>query len=267
VIAIVLCAVVLVLGVAVGVMLFLTRDTASPYKLGQALEQYKVLQQRDQSGSRKLQTSLPPTGVYSYTTTGSESARAPGLLASSQPYPRTTTMTVFSAGCGEDWRWQPLSNRYEDLVVCRTSGAAMTLQSRYDVEEFYGDTDRRFFSCVAGSVLLPAGAQTGNSLSGECTNRGNSNSGGLTIGYSGEVADDEVLSVAGVQVPTIHIVLKEKMTGDTIGTGTESLWLDSNSGLLVKEIRSEQTRSKSSVGWVPSTETFDLMLVSTTPKR
>src|SRR6202042_1535711 len=65
-------------------------------------------------------TVLPVSGVYMYATRGSESASAPGLLASSAQYPVTTTVTVFSDGCGQDWRWQPLTNRYEDLVVCRS---------------------------------------------------------------------------------------------------------------------------------------------------
>ena len=176
-------------------------------------------------------------------------------------------MTVFSDGCGEDWRWQPLSNRYEDLVVCRSAGGALTLQSRFDTEEFYGATDRRNFVCTAGSVLLPARAQPGESVSGSCTNGGNSNSGGLSISYTGQVVGDDVLQVGGAEVPTTHIVLNEKMKGDTVGTGTESLWLDSATGLPVKETRTETTRSESAVGWVPSSETFSLELVSTIPKR
>ena len=96
-------------------------------------------------------------------------------------------MTVFADGCGEDWRWQPLSNRYEDLVVCRTAGSAIMLRSRFDTEEFYGATDSRNFACTPGSLLLPARARPGDSVSGACTNGGNSNSGGLSISYTGEV--------------------------------------------------------------------------------
>jgi len=261
-----LCAFLLIFAIAVGVMMFLARDTASPYKIGQALEQFRQLQRRDDSVA-KLSGGLPTSGVYTYSTSGSESASAPGLPTSAQGYPDTTTMTVFYEGCGQDWRWQPLSNRYEDLVVCRSQDGAIALQSRFDTEEFYGATDRRNFVCTAGSVLLPAGARPGETVSGTCRNGGNSNSGGLSISYTGQVVADDVLQAGGVDVPTIHLVLNEKMTGDTVGTGTESLWLDSATGLPVKEYRTENTRSESAVGWVPSSETFSLELVSTTPKR
>jgi hypothetical protein len=176
-------------------------------------------------------------------------------------------MTVFDDGCGQDWRWQPLSNRYEDLVVCRSPDGAVALRSRFDTEEFYGATDRRNFACTAGSALLPASAQPGEAVSGTCTNGGNSNSGGLSISYTGQVVADDVLQVGSVEVPTIHLVLNEKMTGDTVGSGTESLWLDSATGLPVKVYRTENTRSESAVGWVPSSETFSLELASATPKR
>jgi hypothetical protein len=263
----VLCALLLIFGIAVGVFMFLARDTASPYRLGQALEQFKQLQRRDDAASSTRPSGLPITGVYTYSTTGSESASAPGLPSSRLGYPSTTTMTVFSDGCGEDWRWQPLSNRYEDLVVCRTAQGSIALRSRFDSEEFYGATDSRNFACTAGSLLIPAQVRPGERVSGTCTNGGNSNSGGLSISYSGEVISDDVLQVGGVGIDTTHLVLNEKMTGDTVGNGTESVWLDSANGLPVKEFRTENTRSEGAVGWVPSSETFSLELVSASPKR
>jgi hypothetical protein len=263
----VLCAVLLIVVIAVGVMMFLARDTASPYKVGQALQQFKQLQRRDDAVSDGAFSGLPTTGVYTYTTSGFESASAPGLPASALGYPGTTTLTVFSDGCGEDWRWQPLSNRYEDLVVCRTPGNAFGLMSRFDSEEFYGATDSRNFACTSGSLLLPASARPGETLSGTCRNGGNANSGGLSIDYSGAVVGDDVLQVGGVRMPTVHLMIKEKMTGDTVGTGTESIWLASATGLPVKELRTENTRSESALGWVPSSETFSLALVSASPER
>jgi hypothetical protein len=263
----VVCALLLIIGIAVGVMMFLARDTASPFKVGQALQQFRELQRSENASSGRTLSGLPATGVYTYATSGSESASAPGLPASTLGYPGTTTMTVFSDGCGEDWRWQPLSNRYEDMVVCRTTRNAISLRSRFDSEEFYGATDNRNFACTAGSLLLPASAQPGEAVSGTCTNGGNANSGGLSISYTGEVVGDNVLEVGGVRVPTTQLVLNEKMTGDTVGTGTESIWLDSATGLPVKELRTENTRSESAVGWVPSSETFSLDLQSASPVR
>jgi hypothetical protein len=264
---IVLCVLLVVFGIAVGVMLFLTRDTASPYRLGQALEQFKLLQRRAGDGIVKTFTNLPVLGVYTYSTSGSESAKAPGLLSSASGYPSTTTMTVFSDRCGQDWRWQPLTNRYEDLVICRASDGALMLRSRLDDEEFYGVTDRRDFTCTAGSVFLPSRASTGQSLSGSCVNGGNKNSGGMTIAYSGKVVGDETVVVGGVGVPTVELAIDEKITGDTVGTGTVSIWLDRLDGLIVKETRTETTKSDSAVGWVPSSESFSLLLDSLTPKQ
>jgi hypothetical protein len=266
VIGAVLCAFVLLFGIVVGVMIFLTRDPSSPYRVGQALEQFKLLQGRDEASMGRVTNGLPYTGVYMYSTTGSESANAPGMLASGAQYPHTTAMTVFSQGCGQDWRWQPLTDRYEDLVVCRSSNGSLMLQSRFDAEQFYRDNDRRNFSCTSGSVFLPARPRSGETFGGKCANGGNANSGGFVIGYSGEVVGTDALEVDGTRVSTVHLVVSEKMTGDTVGTGTASLWLDSQTGLVVKETRTENTRSKSAVGWVPSAESFSLDLLSLEPK-
>jgi hypothetical protein len=262
----ILCALVLLFGIVVGVMIFLTRDPSSPYRVGQALEQFKLLQGRDETSMRQVTKGLPYTGVYMYSTTGSESAHAPGLLASGAQYPHTTAMTVFSQGCGQDWRWQPLTDRYEDLVVCRSSNGSLMLQSRFDAEQFYRDNDRRNFSCTSGSVFLPTRPRPGETFGGRCTNGGNANSGGFAVSYSGEVVGTDVLEVGGTRVSTVHLVVNEKMTGDTVGTGTASLWLDNQTGLLIKEARTENTRSRSAVGWVPSAESFSLDLLSLDPK-
>jgi hypothetical protein len=266
IVGILFCAVLLIFGIAVGVMLFLTRDTASPYRVGQALQQFRLLQKR--ASDNDLSTAkMPSPGVYTYTTTGSESASAPGLPVNGAGYPATTTLTVFSDACGQDWRWQPLTNRYEDLVVCRSSSGALMLDSRFDAEEFYGVTDRRNFACTPGSTWLPAGARPGDAVSGTCTNAGNKNSGGMSISYSGEVVGTDTLVVGGVPVPAVHFALHEAVTGDTLGSGSVSLWLDGTDGLILKESRTETTRSDSAVGWVPSTETFSLSLASLTPKQ
>ena len=264
---IVLCVILLVLGIAVGVMLFLTRDNASPYRLGQALEQFKLLQSRAGDGIVKRFTNLPALGVYTYSTTGSESASAPGLLTSAAGYPSTTTMTVFSDACGQDWRWQPLSNRFEDLVVCRSSGGALMLQSRFDDEQFYGVTDRRNYTCTAGSVFLPSRDVAGEALNGNCVNGGNKNSGGMRIACSGKVLGFYTLVIGGSEVPTVELAIDETMSGDTVGSGIVSMWLDKSNGLIVKESRTEKTKSDSAVGWVPSSESFSLLLDSLTPKR
>lgn len=261
----ILSALVILLGIVVGVMLFLARDTSSPYRVAQALEQFRLLQRRDHidAGPGK---GLPITGVYMYSTKGSESASAPGLPASGAQYPLTTTMTVFSEGCGQDWRWQPLTDRYEDLVVCRSPNGSLMLKSRFDSVVFYRDADRRNFACADDSVFLPPHPRAGQTFGGACSNGGNANSGGLRIGYQGQVVGDDALEIGGARVEAVHLVVHEQMSGDTLGTGTESLWLDSATGLVVKETRTEMTRSQSAVGWVPSTESFTVELVSLLPK-
>jgi hypothetical protein len=265
-IVVILCALVLGFGVVVGVMFFLTSDSSTPYRVGQALEQFKLLQRRNGTASGRSTKTLPATGVYMYSTTGSESANAPNLPSSGAQYPKTTPMTVFAEGCGEDWRWQPLTDREEDLVVCRSPNGSLMLQSRFDSEQFYRDNDSRNFKCTPESVFLPADPRPGETFGGKCTNSGNKNSGGLVIRYSGVVDGDGVQQVGGAKVPAVHLVLNETMTGDTIGAGTESLWLDSQSGLIVKESRTEASRSRSVIGWVPSTESFSLDLLSLSPR-
>jgi hypothetical protein len=265
VVGIVFCAIVLVFGIGVGVMLFLTRDSASPYRVGQALAQFKMLQAHGRTVAAA--GGLPLVGVYTYKTTGSESAHAPGLLTSGSSYPATSAMTIYSKGCGQEWSWQPLSNRYENLVLCRSTNGAIMLQSRFDADQFYGVMDARQFACTSSSNWLPANARARDKLSGSCVNGGNKNSGGMTVAYSGEVVASNSVTVGGRSVPAVHITLNEKFTGDTVGTGSVSMWLDSSTGLLLKETRTETSRSESVIGWVPSTEVFSLDLASLTPRQ
>lgn len=260
-----MCASLLAFGIVEGVMYFVSREGGSPYKLNQALQQFKSL--RDKGESADLSDDLPVPGVYTYKTTGSESASAPDLPSSAYSYPATTTMTVFSSGCGQDWRWQPLTDRYEDLQVCRSSDGVLRLQSRYDLDEFYGVTDSRLFSCGDGSIWLPLATRPGIAFSGKCTNGGNKNSGAMSIGYTGEVAGSGSVVVGGVKVSAVHMVVHETVSGDTVGSGTWSLWLDANDGLILSETRTETTKSDSVVGWVPSTETFTTSLASLSPKQ
>ncbi len=56
-------------------------------------------------------------------------------------------------------------------------------------------------------------------MSGCCTNGGNENSGGISIDYTGKVVADNVVVVGGVKVPTVHLMLRETMTGDTLVPG------------------------------------------------
>jgi hypothetical protein len=202
-----------------------------------------------------------------FSTNGSESASAPALPSSGSGYPTTSTMTVIPGGCGEELRWQPLSNRYETLDVCRAANGALMLQSRYDEEEFYNVVDARLFSCTPSSIWLPAKPTVGRSFGGSCTNAGNKNSGGMTVNYKGEVVGDGTEVVGASRVPVVHVAIQESFKGDTVGTGTWSLWIDPENGLPVKESRTETSRSKSVVGWVPSKESFSLELTSLTPKQ
>ena len=261
--AIVFASIVLVVGIGVAVIMLMARESASPFRFGQALEQYKALQRRD----TKDPSSLAAPGVYTYTTSGSESASAPGLPSSSYSYPHTTTMTVYSSGCGQDWRWQPLDSRYEDLFVCRAPDGALMLRSRSDAEAFYGVTDTRTFACQAGSTWMPARSLKGQTFSGTCTNGGNKNSGGMSIAYTGKVAGEGLVDVGGASVKAVHVTLDESFTGDTEGTGSASIWIDSSTGFLLKESRNETSKSKSVVGWVPSSESFTIALDSLSPTR
>jgi len=261
-----MCAGGLAFGVTVGVVWFMSRDGGSPYKINQALQQYKALQLHDAKSSG-LSGDLPAPGVYTYSTTGSESASAPGLPSSSYGYPVTSSMTVFAASCGQDWRWQPLNSRYEDLVVCRSSDGALDLHSRFDLDEFYGVKDSRLFSCTSGSSWLPESPREGDAISGVCANSGNKNSGAVSVKYTGEIVGIDTLHVGGVGVAAVHINVNEKFTGDTVGSGSWSVWLDANDGMILKETRTETSKSQSVVGWVPTTETVTLTLSSLTPKQ
>lgn len=264
--AIVLGAILVMFGTAVGVIFFFMRDTGSPYKVGQALEQFKALQKNRALTSSAMVKGLPAAGVYTYSTKGSESASAPGLPSNGSSYPSTTTATVFAKGCGEEWQWQPLDNRYENFDICPSENGGLVMASRFDETEFYRVTDARLFTCTSKSSWLPAPAESSGAVDGECTNGGNKNSGEMSISYKGHVVGEGTIRVGGQSVPVVHLVETETFTGDTVGSGSVSLWLDRESGLPVKMQRTEVAKSKSVVGWVPSSESFSLLLTSVTPE-
>ena len=200
----------------------------------------------------------PEPGVYSYATTGFESTDV--LSGARHDYPSVSTITYAASGCGSEDRWQPLTSRFSANVLCRTA-AGLELRSTQQHREFFGRVQAQAFTCPAGFTELPATPVVGHRSSAVC--RGTSGD----LALSSRVLGAEVLAVGTSSLPVTHLELTGRLTGQTTGTISRDLWLDSATGLVVRVTGTADTRSDTLAGPARYTERYTLSLMSVSPRR
>ena len=101
---------------------------------------------------------MPEPGVYTYTTTGSESIDA--LDGRSHRYPEVSTITVTHEECGAVLRWRPLHERWDAMTVC-PSERGQELRVDRNHHEFFGSSGTGEFVCEPGALVFPATTEPG----------------------------------------------------------------------------------------------------------
>ena len=130
----------------------------------------------------------PSEGVYTYATEGGEETDA--LSGQSHDYPSSTTISIHHDGCGSIYRWQPLSERWDESEACKTTrGVALHRFSMY--HEFFHQGLREDFACGSDAIVMPWVQRAGDHWNFRCK------SSGTTLDMTVRVVGFESVPVGG----------------------------------------------------------------------
>lgn len=197
--------------------------------------------------------SLPPPGVYAYSTTGSESIGVPG---GSRSYPKTSTITVENAGCGVTEDWQPNNQHSETRQLCLHNGAVRLAGFSTRVA-FFGVGSTETYSCGPDAIVYAPTMTLGKSTTFSCSSSDSTAKQTVTpVGFTH-------LTVDGTSVRVLHVTVASALSGANEGTSLQQLWLSTNHSVLVKNTG----RIDATQGGVSYHERYSLDLQHLTPQQ
>jgi hypothetical protein len=250
----VLIAIVVVVTLVAGGALVLyarSRDSTTPLPLASVIARYES--EVGQPGSARG----PQPGVYLYDTSGGE--RVSALGGSSHSYPHVTTITIGRTPCGYTTRWDALKERWDEQRIC-TLDDGDALQSVAAFHQFFGRADRRDFQCTPASLARPRVIGPGARWSAACSAEGAEFRSTTTfIGI-------EHVAVGGTSVEAARYRAEITNTGSARGGGTHDVWLDPDTGLIVRRVVEIATTADSVIGDVDYREQYTMTLQSLTPR-
>ena len=236
--------VVVALGIVIGVRAWLTE---SPRRVG--------VEETVESFRKASKESTAIDGVYVYETSGQESVDVLG--GDSHTYPAETALTVTSEGCGLRMTWKPLAGRSETWLVCPVD-AGLATPSASSVHSFFRQTYDTGFVCTGSWWVPPPDVTQWNS---SCANQDR------TSTRSGRLVGIEPYSIDGQTRQAIHVDWTDRLSRDSDGTVTTEVWIDQQTGLMLREHTVTDSRNDSVVGKVVFREQLELSLRSLVPKR
>ena len=167
---------------------------------------------------------LPPAGVYAYTTTGSESIGVPGGTRS---YPKTSTITVEDSGCGVSEDWQPNSQHSETRQLCINHGVVRLAGFSTRVA-FFGVGSTETYACGHDAIVYSPDMTMGAATTFSCTSSDSTAQQTVTPDGFGHITVD------GTSVRVLHVTVASTLTGENHGTSLQELWLSTDHSVLVK---------------------------------
>lgn len=202
--------------------------------------------------------SLQPirAGVYVYATRGEESVDALG--GDVHRYPTETGIIVTRTSCGYDLQWSPLDGRFDRFNLCVSRGGVLS-QGDVAHHTFFRIAQEENFTCANPAWWLPPVGTT--SWTTRCR------SGFRVSNQVGKVVGTESMTVGGERRTAVHVRYDDTLSGGSTGSSTRDLWVDSESGLLLRMRHLSSTVNSTSIGKVTFHETIDLRLTSTEPRR
>jgi hypothetical protein len=204
--------------------------------------------------------SLPPLGVYTYATSGSEHIDVLG--GTGHDYPKQTTVTVTRDGCGVNLRWDLLQERREDWRLCTgPDGIVWQAQGGHFYHEFFGHGELQTLVCDRPALLVPLDGAARPEVPLEChLDTQEWQPQWTVIGL-------DTRTVGGVAVPVTHVRMVIDMNGKYYEHTTMDYWLDTH-GLPVHVAGTKTSKTNSGlVGDVVYTETISADLESLEPLR
>ncbi|MFH1329218.1 MAG: hypothetical protein ABIJ48_00955 [Actinomycetota bacterium] len=231
--------------VAVGTVLFLFRDRATPVERGEV-------------GATLVTSGGRPGdfGLYVYATTGFETTDA--LSGSRHNYPAQTYMTIQPGGCGTLVRWQALGERWDEWDYC-ADGSLAGWQAYH---EWFGVSNLEVWTC---SPPVPTQGGPGGAWTGSCTRVAGSQVDAAEDSLRYEVVGYETLTVGSEQVETLRVRTRSSSSGGSDSTDATDTWVLPGTQLVVRQVTDDSSTSQSRIGPVEYHEEYELHLVSLYP--
>ena len=196
-------------------------------------------------------------GVYTFTTEGYEATNALG--GARHDYPKETPVTMRRNDCGWTQRWQPLNERWDESMLCRTD-AGMDVRRFTTYHEFFQRSQQQQFDCPPGNSVYQRGAGPGATWSWRCT------AGASAIDTVVTVVGPEAVVVEGVEVPATRVHYESTMTGGNRGTQKQDRWIRED-GLNLRIQTDIDTEADSPFGAVHYEEHYVITIASLRPRR
>lgn len=199
--------------------------------------------------------SLPELGVYQYATTGFD--RIDALTGARHDYPAVTTMTVTPHECGVRVRWDIAVERWDTWDWC-LDGNALRQTAWVGYHEFFSTPAQNDYVCEGDP--RPLDAPAGTTWLMTCRK------GDLTAStYQGSVIERTSLTVAGVEIPVLHVRYDVEVTGESAGLQTVEGWYRITDGLPVRETLTISTTQDTVIGATNFDEQYTIDLLTPTP--
>jgi hypothetical protein len=244
----------------------LLRDRARTVSASQALDRFRAVSATTNTTAPAVATSttvmpvrtLPPLGVYRYTTTGEESVDVLG--GATHRYPDETTITVTADGCGVLLRWDALQERRDEWRLC-TNEEGLVEGDGLQYHEFFGQPDAEGVVCPTAPVVVPAIVASGPATEFHCTLAGDP-----WVVYWQVIGRETRIVGVGGAVDTVHVRQSVHDASEMGEQSTVDWYLDDN-GLPIYVAATKRSKSTSPVGAVLYVENYTLSLESSTPAR
>lgn len=193
------------------------------------------------------------TTVYVYDTTGYEEVDA--LAGARHDYPPETFVTVQPGGCGDVFRWQAIEERWATWEVCDVQRLEVSRIESF--HRWFGVDDVQRYECTPPASYLPPSPST-DTWTFTCV------AADRTEETSATAVDLETLVVDGQDVDALHVRFTTTLTGDSTGGSVIDRWFGSD-GLLLREVSSTASASRSAIGTVNYIEEYEITLRSLQP--
>jgi len=238
--------------------LFYPKDSVRKSGINQALVGFQTEMKKAAGYPRHVGAAIPPFGVYSYSTRGSEGIETE-TASTGHSYGSLTAIALTPTRCGVKERWQPLIESWTEGELCLAPKSSRVIAVR-NFHEFFGESKLTSYRCLGGSAPYSAELRSGMHWVTNCK----SDSG--TVISQVDVVGVGKVKVRGRSIDAVHLHSSVKLSGDPDGADTQDSWLRRSDGLLLRRTESSNAHVSAGGGGEFS-EHFEIALISTRPQR
>ena len=208
----------------------------------------------------------PNPGVYSYQGSGTDSLSLPPLSQAEGPT-LPGTVEVQSDGCWS-FRIDYSTNHWQSWTYCgHASGLVETgglVWQRWMVGPV-AETNLSTLRCSPGLLSIPSSSALEKASPALCTGTSTQIQGTLVSAGTTRLVGQPNLTIAGHEIPAVHVEVQWRLSGPQVGTERDDLWFDARSGLPLQNRRSIHVRTKTPFGPSTYTENGEFVLRSLRP--